>query len=379
MKLEERKKILVIDDDESVTAVIVGLLESRFEVVAAGDGEHAIAAVAAWMPDLVLLDVGMPGMDGFEVCRRLKEDPRFTDVPVIFLTGHQADDQVLRGFASGGADYLAKPFGNAALEARISTHLALQDSRAALALAHRSLQDELRWAGELQRRLLAIELPESARASFSVAYEPLSNLHCGGDYYDILRLDGEKHLVLLGDVSGHGLRAALITVMLKSIIYTGFVKDHRHDLDLPDFISWLNERLCNELERVPGLFVTFLAIAIDPDAMSATFCNAGQHPPCILRAGRVLPASPPGVSLGFSRRMRWESSRVALKAGDRLVAYTDGLIEIGAGIDGGALGEILLSCSEVEAFAPAVIEAVRQRAGTAEFRDDTTVASALLR
>ena len=379
MKPDEQKRILVVDDDESVAAVIVGLLEDRFEVETAGNGELALVAAAAHLPDLVLLDVTMPGMDGFEVCRRLKEDPRFNDVPVIFLTGQQADEHILRGFAAGGADYLAKPFGGAVLEARISTHLALQESRAALARAHRGLQDELRWAGELQRRLLEIELPESERASFSVAYEPLGDFHCGGDYYDVFRLGGEKYLVILGDVSGHGLRAALITVMLKSIIYRGYVKDHRHDLDLPEFVSWLNERLCDELERLPGLFVTFLAFTIDADAMSATFCNAGQHPPCILRAGRVLPASPAGVSLGFRRQMCWESSTVALAPADRIVAYTDGLVEIGDGLEGAAIEDVLLSCSGVEAFAPAVITAAKHRAGAADFRDDTTVVSALLR
>lgn len=373
-----RKRILVVDDDPVITTLTVTLLKRDYDVMSAADGATALAAVSFQPFDLVLLDITMPGMDGIALCRILKTAPRTHDIPVIFISGHTDDGQIVLGFAAGGVDYVTKPFDTAVLRARISTHLALKDSRAALERAHHDLQEELSWAGELQRRLLAIEMPEDGPVRFSVGYEPLPDLHCGGDYYDVFSLASGRRLVILGDVSGHGLRAAFITVMLKSIIYRGYVKHHRDDIDLPSFVEWLNDRLCDELERLPGIFVAFLAFLIDPAHQKAEFCNAGQHPPCIVRGQHIIPVPRRGASLGFSREMLWTTDEVALKPGDRIVAYTDGLIEIGGGLDGGEIGEVLRVCSPSEAYASAVLTSVKERARRAAFSDDATVVSALI-
>jgi sigma-B regulation protein RsbU (phosphoserine phosphatase) len=373
-----RKRILVVDDDPAIINLTVGLLKRRYEVTAAHDGAAALAILSSQLVDLVLLDITMPGMDGIAVCRVMKEASRTRHIPVIFLSGHSDDGQVVQGFNAGGVDYVTKPFDTAVLLARISTHLALRDSRAELERAHHDLEEELSWAGELQRRLLAIEMPEGGPVRFSVDYEPLPDLHCGGDYYDVFGLPGGRYLVILGDVSGHGLRAAFITVMLKSIIYRGYVKHHRDGFEATPFITWLNDRLCDELERLPGIFVAFLAITIDPANRKAAFCNAGQHPPCILRGERVIQVPRQGASLGFSREMRWGTDEVALEQGDRIVAYTDGLVELGGGFDSGSLGEILQTCSTSTTYASAVLEAVKERAQRSAFTDDATVVSALI-
>ncbi len=373
-----RKRILVVDDDPAITSLTVGLLKRNYDVTSATDGSAALATLSSQRIDLVLLDITMPGMDGIAVCRVMKTAPRTRDIPVIFISGHTDDGQIVLGFAAGGVDYVTKPFDTAVLLARISTHLALKDSRAELERAHHDLQEELSWAGELQRRLLAIELPEDGPVRFSVDYEPLADLHCGGDYYDVFSLASGRRLVILGDVSGHGLRAAFITVMLKSIIYRGYVKYHRDDLDLPSFVAWLNDRLCDELERLPGIFVAFLAFMIDPADRKTVFCNAGQHPPCIVRGQHIIPVPRCGASLGFSREMSWTTADVALERGDRIVAYTDGLVEIGGGLDGSAIGEVLRACSPSAAYASAVLAAVKERARRAAFSDDATVVSALI-
>lgn len=373
-----RKRILVVDDDPAITGLTVGLLRRSYEVMSATDGAAALAAVASHPIDLVLLDITMPGMDGIAVCRLLKATPRTHDVPVIFLSGHTDEDQIVLGFEAGGVDYVTKPFDTAVLMARIATHLALRESQAALARAHHDLQGELSWAGELQRHLLAVELPADGPARFSVAYEPLPDLHCGGDYYDVFSLAGGRRLAILGDVSGHGLRAAFITVMLKSIIYRGYVKHHIADLELPDFVAWLNDRLCDELTRLPGVFVAFLAFTIDPEGRRGVFCNAGQHPPCILRGERIITVPRRGASLGFSREMSWQTEEIALEPGDRIVAYTDGLVEIDETPDAQLLGDALRSYAASRFDASALIDAVKDRAGRGAFTDDATVLTVLV-
>jgi sigma-B regulation protein RsbU (phosphoserine phosphatase) len=374
----EQKRILVVDDEALVAEVTTELLRDRYEVIAVHDGASAIATAAADPPDLVLMDVSMPGMDGYETCRRLKANESTREIPVIFLTGKGAGDQVVLGFAAGGVDYVTKPFHSEALEARLATHLALHDARAELARINQALRNELAWAGELQRRLIGIELPESDRISFDVTYEPVPGLHCGGDYYDIFTLSADRYLVLLGDVSGHGVQAALITVMLKSIIYRGYIRGHRGGFDPCDFLRWLNGRLCTELERLPELFVAMLAFLIDLGPMTATFANAGQHPPCLLRGEEIIPVPLRGPSLGFSSDLSWTTEVVAVAPGDRIVAFTDGLVEAGTGLDADAVAQVLRSCATSERFTPAVLTEARRLSSTDSFGDDVTVVSARL-
>src|SRR6266542_2733946 len=112
----DRPLILAVDDDERVRALCTAALSGEFEVVTAGDGKQALAAVYQKRPDAVLLDVTMPVLDGWETCRRIRD---LADVPVIMLTAHGADHDVVRGLDAGADDYVIKPFRPLQLAARI--------------------------------------------------------------------------------------------------------------------------------------------------------------------------------------------------------------------------------------------------------------------
>jgi class 3 adenylate cyclase/CheY-like chemotaxis protein len=127
--LSDRKLILIVDDTPTNVAIITGVLEDSFAIKVATNGETAFEiAQAPDKPDLVLLDVEMPGMDGYEVCRLLKANPDTRDIPVIFLTARTdaADEQ--KGFEVGALDYIHKPFSAPIVLARVRTHLALQNA-----------------------------------------------------------------------------------------------------------------------------------------------------------------------------------------------------------------------------------------------------------
>ncbi len=126
---ERRAQILVVDDQPENRLIVRDFLADDYAVLSASSGEEALEIAAREVVDLVLLDVVMPGMDGFEVCRRLKADPALQRIPVLFLTSLDRVDEETQGFALGAADFIHKPFSPPVVMARVATHLSLAAAR----------------------------------------------------------------------------------------------------------------------------------------------------------------------------------------------------------------------------------------------------------
>lgn len=122
--MNSKASVLVIEDQPTVQMMLSDILSVDCEVSVAGRGDVALALAADMKPDIIILDVGLPDMTGFEVCRRLKADPRTKRIPIIFLTGHNSEEKELRGLEAGGIDYLTKPINVFLLRARLKNHIA---------------------------------------------------------------------------------------------------------------------------------------------------------------------------------------------------------------------------------------------------------------
>ena len=125
----EKSLVLIVDDASSNIRMLNSLLRDRYRVVFAMSGDDALEQAARLLPDLILLDIIMPEMDGYEVCRRLKINLLTADIPVIFITGCSDTEDVVQGFALGAVDYVTKPFRSGELLARVATHLQLRQAR----------------------------------------------------------------------------------------------------------------------------------------------------------------------------------------------------------------------------------------------------------
>lgn len=150
-------KILIIDDTPINIKTVGEILRDRHHIIVATDGQGGIELASSESPDLILLDVMMPGMDGFAVCRALKERPETASIPVILTTALTGTDDIVRGFDSGAVDYITKPFNPRELIARVSTHLEIVKARNQLAIYAESLE-------EMSQRLLDKTLQLSASA-----------------------------------------------------------------------------------------------------------------------------------------------------------------------------------------------------------------------
>ena len=130
----DRQTVLIVDDTPDNLTLLSGLLKDRYRVRIANGGARALAIAGTHpVPDLILLDVMMPEIDGYEVCRRLKADPVTADIPVVFLTARTQVEDEEKGFAAGAVDYITKPVSPPIVQARVATHLSLRHASRLLA------------------------------------------------------------------------------------------------------------------------------------------------------------------------------------------------------------------------------------------------------
>jgi serine phosphatase RsbU (regulator of sigma subunit) len=317
----QQKLILIVDDTPTNLGAISGALKDSYKTKVATNGEKALALAAAEdKPDLILLDVMMPEMDGYEVCSRLKADPTTREIPVIFLTGQISADDETKGFEVGAVDYVHKPFSAAVVKARVRSHILLREARAQLSNQLLAINTELEMARQIQLSILPHAIPKVQGLDIAARYIPMTSV--AGDFYDFIVVDEKRIGILVADVSGHGMPAALISSMLKIALsaQSGCAPDPARVL------TGLNQALYGKFQ---GHFVTAAYVLVDTEKGSLRYAGAG-HPPLILKdqsAGVTLEFVENGLFLGFFPEAAYTSVEIPFNKGDWAVLYTDGILE----------------------------------------------------
>jgi sigma-B regulation protein RsbU (phosphoserine phosphatase) len=234
----------------------------------------------------------------------------------------------------------------------------------------------------MQRALLKPRLVSSEGVEFRMSYRPLTGLYCGGDYYDVVEMGSRRYLILLGDVAGHGVKAAFVTGILKAIIYPEYLQAARNKSFSPSaFLAWLNERMNFELRKSSGLIITFFAGLIDVQAGTITYANAGQNHPFVLGNGSLRELLASGSSLGFASSVSYIDRVEPMGVGDVIVAYTDGLVEHRAS-DGSCMDlparEILAGVPYGADYHKRILESALAAGQAGDFDDDVTILTARL-
>jgi sigma-B regulation protein RsbU (phosphoserine phosphatase) len=381
---ENGQAILLVDDEASILSALTRelrpfLKERSLGLLTASSAKEGLSLLegAGESIRLVVSDLKMPGMLGSDFLLEVKQ--RWPEIVGILLTGFSETTEVMKAVQAGIFSYILKPWEPDYLLAELDKALEVQAMRRASKTYQRTMEEELRWAGEMQKAILKPIFLSSEAVEFRTSYRPVAGLFCGGDYYDVISLSRDRYLVLLGDVAGHGVKAAFITGMLKAIIYSEYVKNMAGRPFSPAaFLVWLNERMNFELRRASDLIISFFAGVLDVGDLSFVYANAGQNHPLLVREGATteLPTSGPG--LGFTDTVSYVDTRTTLKSSDLLLLFTDGLVEAGRRDCGSPevdLGSILAT----EAYGPEYHERIMASAlracGAGLFDDDVTLVS----
>jgi sigma-B regulation protein RsbU (phosphoserine phosphatase) len=317
------ESILLVDDNQANLQMLFQLLEKSVggKLLVAKNGETALNIARKIKPDLVLLDIMMPGIDGFEVCRRLKADPATRPIPVIFLSALDETADKVKGLQLGAVDYVSKPFQAEEVIARVNTHLTIHRLNREVQEQHDQLEHELKVVSELQRRLLPESLPSTPGLRLAVHYD--TSRYAGGDYYDVVALPDGRCGLLVADSEGHSAPATVMMAMTCAL-FRSCPQLHDRPEKVLDFV---NTNLCKVNKES---FVTAIYAVYDGTRHTLRIARAGHPPPILFRPaqGRAREVPCEGVfMMGFDPYEQIPVAEIHLEPGDRVLLYTDGVSE----------------------------------------------------
>lgn len=349
---QARATILAVDDDPVNLRVLENICaECSYKLITTMTGPAALDILRHTEIDLVLLDLMLPGMSGYEVCQRIREMEKGRYIPVIMITALDQTGHMARGFRTGANDYVTKPFNRSELVMRIENQLAikqmldmektvvnglrkekdaisnmfqrsvdLKESALRMAEWEKIIREDLAIARAFQAKLMTAA-GKMAGLETSVTYLPLMEI--GGDVYDIFELRGGVMRVFIADATGHGITASLNTVKILSEYAS--VKEV---METPAaVIGYLNRRFIAERGHQQIVFACAVA-DIDRKSGTVTLASAGLPSQYLLREGEATAIDPMNPIVGLSDKAEVREVSLSFNTGDTLFLTTDGLHEM---------------------------------------------------
>jgi phosphoserine phosphatase RsbU/P len=373
-------RILIADDDPLCRRLLAGVLRGQnfTNLKFADGGLTALQEVRNFHPDLLLLDMQMPDLSGLEVCRQIRADAEFADIPILVQTATVDRKKMGELFSGGASDFLSKPVNPSELIARVVVHLERWNSLRELRDYRERISRELEAARRMQFELLpdpAVLQQSAEAAGLRIASYNRSSSELGGDLWGTLPIDQSSFGIFLADFTGHGVNAALNTFRLHALIHE---YKALHD-DPAALLSMLNERLVRLLPS--GQFATFMYVVVDHKAGELRFASAGAPPAVLVHGigGRARLCDASGLPLGIERAVQYRMQQRKFPKDSVLLLFSDGLSEFpdadGARIGDDGLATALNACHP--GLTPhEVIDRLCAAAGIADnvvLPDDTTI------
>ncbi|MCK5032582.1 MAG: SpoIIE family protein phosphatase [Calditrichia bacterium] len=345
-----KDKILVVEDNTVNLKLLSQMLEkSGFEILTAQNGEQACKIAETENPDIILLDVMMPVMDGFSVCEWLKNNKDTADIPVVFLTAKIDPVDKVRGLSLGAMDYITKPFDAVEVVARVNTHLRfmrlrrqliqkndqLEKAYSQLRESNEIINKDIKAAGRVQRQLLPHDISDIG--SLKVAWKFVPSSHVAGDIFNIMPLDDSHVAMYIIDVSGHGVQAAMLAVLIHNFFRLGMdgrsLKEKAGQqltvetlLEPEQVAKALNDNF--PMETYDAYFTGIYGV-LNTNTFEFKVVNAGHPAPLIIHKNKSVEfLNNADIPIGILADSEYKANSYKLNSGDTLILYTDGLYEL---------------------------------------------------
>jgi phosphoserine phosphatase RsbU/P len=382
--MNNKPKILIVDDEPfNVDYLEQELEDLHYETISAVNGQDALEKIVGESPDLILLDIMMPVMDGYAVLEKVKADPAMRNIPIIVISANNDLSSVIKGIKLGAEDYLPKPFEPTLLQARIQASLDKKRLHDLQDLYTKSLEREMNIARDIQKEFLPAKLPEVT--GWDIAFHFKAAKEVSGDFYDVFLLPDGTLTFLVADVCGKGIGAALYMTLFRSLIRAASTTDQfsprqtfTPEERLQHIISLTNNYVV-ETHGEANMFATVFIGILDPKNGKLSYINGGNDPALIVGKDgkahtRLIRTGP---AIGVVSQAKFVVKEITLASDDLLLAFTDGIPDT-QNIDGDFFGNErllgLLTPNPTPAELLNMIESeLNQFIGDAEQFDDITL------
>jgi sigma-B regulation protein RsbU (phosphoserine phosphatase) len=361
---QRQMRILVVDDLEINRDLLVRRVRRLgHEAGVAIHGRDALVQLEREAWDLVLLDITMPEMDGYETLQRIRADPRLAQLPVVMVSAIDETDSVVRCLELGADDYLTKPFNPVVLRARVEASLAKKRLVDQQQLLLQALSREMEIGQRIQQGFLPDGLPELPGWSLAAMCRPARRV--GGDFYDAFMLPSGQLALAIADVCDKGVGAALYMALFRTLLRITACQAPAGETPADTLLrsaSATNNYIAT-VHGMENMFATVFFAALDTGSGLLHYVNAGHEPPLLRHAaaGRTSEFDVTGPALGLWIDQAWEVRTAQLEPGDSLLGFTDGVTEaIGSS---GPVGSAALrrALEEHTGAATGLIDAVRMQ------------------
>ncbi|MFK4322498.1 sigma-B regulation protein RsbU (phosphoserine phosphatase) [Bacillus sp. RC145] len=273
--------------------------------------------------DLILLDIMMPEIDGLEVCRRLQNEEKFKDIPIIFVTALEDANKLAEALDIGAMDYITKPINKVELLARMRVALRLKSELNWHKEQEENLRNELDLATQVQRNLLSSPLRED-HIKIEASYLPSFKL--AGDMYYWYKIDENRYGIILLDVMGHGVSASLVCMFISSVLRETIKCLIDPELVIKDLNKYMT-LLHNENDNIPYYF-TAIYLVVNTENRTIEYVNAG-HPSgyVLVDEENIIELDRGSCAVGFFDEIKVEKTVIPFEKNAQILLFTDGVLE----------------------------------------------------
>jgi len=315
-------KILLVEDEFNIAKLFIyNLSKAGFECQHANNGREALELAHKNKPDIIISDVMMPEMDGFEFRKKLLEEDELKSIPFVFLTAKGAEDDILKGFDLEIEDYIIKTSSPKIVIAKVSAILkSLEKERV-------KIVDEVQKAADsMGAKVVPDEAPGFNGFKIKHWHLPFKNVP-GGDFIDYIKIDDDNLVILLGDVMGKRWGAWYFAVAYAGYVRsaTRFVLESAKENRPSEILHKVNEAVFND-ERISEVFITLSVLVLDRKNKIVRYSGAGDLP-IVFKSNEAQLIHSTGLLLGFNKSGQYEDHEIKIKNGDEIYIVTDGITE----------------------------------------------------
>jgi len=318
-----KSKILLVEDEQNIARLFkFNLTKAGYEVEHASDGEEGFEKVKSFEPDLIISDIMMPRVDGFEFRKRLVADEKLKSIPFIFLTAKTSEEDILQGYDYDIQEYIVKTSSPKIILAKLKAILKSSEDQKSRG------EMEVQAAAEtLGATVVPEKFPQFEGYTIEHWHVPYKKVP-GGDFIDYVQIDDDNLAVVLGDVMGKKWGAWYFAVAYAGYVRSAirFVLQGNEKLTASKIVHRVNESVYFD-ERISEVFITLSIVIINKKENKINYCGAGDLPIFHFSNDKVKVIKSTGLLLGFSMENRYVDEKIQLSKGDEIYMLTDGILE----------------------------------------------------